>query len=173
MKCKEHNSCRWLNLNLLYIFNYTGPSWVFPMDIVDNGILIGSVNGTLVGDTGLKTGRYGLALYIDGVDQYVNFGYQGDTCLGYFMLCSSGWASAFWVQPNGGNGIIMDTGLFANRGMRIATYSNSTYIIVRFQSENKMWKIGTKINPAQGWIHVVITWRFSHGSKLYIDGGLL
>ena len=144
------------------------------MDVIDNGNLVGSINGTVTGVTGLVTGRKGLALYTNGIDQYVNFGYQGDTCLGYFILCSHGWVSAFWVLPAKDRyGIIMDTGVFASRGMRAATHSNSMSIHVRFQSGSMMWKVFGKLKLAQGWIHVVVTWCLTHGAKLYIDGELL
>ena len=160
---------------MLYVLNYTGLRWAFPMDMLVNGILIGSINGTVARGIGLMAGRNGLALYTNGVDEYVNFGYQGNTCLGYFILCSRGWVSALWVQlENDGYAIIMDTGVFANRGMLIATNSKSyTSINIRFQSDNKKWRLSEKVTPAQGWIHVVATWRLCLGAKMYIDGKLV
>ena len=83
------------------------------MEKIDNGNLIGSINGTVVGSAGLVAGKMGLTLYINGVDQNVDFGYQGDTCLGSISLCTHGWVTAFWLQPFGDrSGIIMDTGLY-------------------------------------------------------------
>ena len=51
------------------------------------GKLIGSINDTVVGDVELVAGKKGLALHINGKDQYVEFSYQSNTCLGYFVLC--------------------------------------------------------------------------------------
>ena len=75
-------------------FNYTG-LFEFPMNTIENGNLIGSIDGTIFGGVELMTGKKGPAHYTNGVDQYVDFGYQGDPCLGYFIFCTQGWVTAF------------------------------------------------------------------------------
>ena len=83
------------------------------MQVIEKENLIGSVNGTVVGGAALVEGKKGLALYTNGVNQYVDFGYQGDTCLGGIRLCANGWLTAFWMQSaDDGSGVIMDTGMY-------------------------------------------------------------
>ena len=138
------------------------------MEIVENGNLVGSLNGTAVGGAGLVSGKKGLALYTNGVDEYVDFGYQGDTCLGYFILCTHGWVTALWVKWEGtGTGVVMDTGY---RGVQFIFYSSKNPR-VNFYTGSKTWSISAM--PEEGWIHVVVTWQQCYGTKLYFDGGLV
>ena len=136
-----------------------------------NGNLIGSITGTVFGVAALTKGRKGLALHIHG--QYVDFGYQGDTCLGYFILCTNGWVTAFWVQlERDKNGVIMDTGAIANKGMRIIV-TEERYFVINFRGDNKRWRLGGGATSEQSWVHVVVTWQTFSGTKLYIDGELV
>ena len=52
------------------------------MELIEHDNLIGSINGAIVDDAGFVAGRNGLALSINGMDQYVEFLYQGATYLG-------------------------------------------------------------------------------------------
>ena len=80
------------------------------MEVIENENLIGSINGTIFGGARLATGKKGLALHTNGQDQYVDFGYQGDTCLGSFVSCTQGWVTTFWIQMgNDDFGVIVDT----------------------------------------------------------------
>ena len=143
------------------------------MEIIKNRSLIGSINGTIVGGAELVMGRKGLALHTNGVNQYVDFGYQGDTCLGYFILCTSGWVASFWVKfRNDTEGIVIDTGAFAKKGMRIAV-QRERYFKIFFRGDNKKWFILGGPTTEQGWVHVVVTWRLCSGVKLYIDGQMV
>ena len=158
---------------ILNILNYTGSRWEFPMEIIENGNLIGSINGTVVGAE-LMTGRKGLALHTNGVDQYVDFGYRGDTCLGYFILCVHGWVAAFWLRRGNNNRpipTIMSTGAVANRGIGIAM--NFDRGMVLFRGDSKEWHLEGGLILEQVWAHVVVTWQLYSGAKLYIDGELV
>ena len=142
----------------------------FPMEVIENGNLIGSIDGTVFGDITLVTGKKGLALDTNGVNQYVDFGYQGDTCLGYFMLCTHGWVAAFWVHRNNNTkGSVMDTGAGTNKGVKIDwPYSNQ--VVVIFRSVNSKWQLRQETSTNHGWIHIVVTW-CSNYAKLYFNGG--
>ena len=167
----------WNDMNMKYIdilLNYIGSCFAFRMEKIEDGILVGSINGAIVGDAGLVTGKVGLALYTNGVDEYVNFGNQGDTCLGYFILCSHGWVTAFWVKLEGLPGLhaIIDTGENANKGMSIALLKG--YLGVNFRSNSTYWAPGDFCStPMQEWIHVVATWRPDYGAALYVKGELI
>ena len=143
------------------------------MEMIENGTLIGSINGTVFGGAALITGRKGLALRTNGIDQYVDFGYQGDTCLGYFTLCTSGWVTAFWVKfRNDTEGVVIDTGAFAKKGMRIEI-QKERYFRIFFRGNNKKWFIRGRPTTEQGWVHVVVAWQLCSGVKLYIDGQMV
>ena len=142
----------------------------FPMEMVENGNLIGSINGTVFGDVTLVTGKKGLALHTNGVDQYVDFGYQGDTCLGYFILCTHGWVAAFWTHRNNDTrGSVMDTGQGTNKGVKIK-WKYSHEMLVFFRSINKKWQLRQQTSTNHGWIHIVIAWCPNY-AKLYFNGG--
>ena len=142
------------------------------MEMIENGNLIGSINGTVVGAAELVTGRKGFALRTNSIDQYVDFGYQGDTCLGYFILCTSGWVTAFWVKlGTNTRGVVMDTGASASKGVRI-TFKKAGYFGISIRHYRKKWNLNGGATTEQGWVHIVVTWRLSSGVKLYIDGEL-
>ena len=148
------------------------------MEVIENGNLIGSINGTVIGGAGLVSGKMGLALHTNGVDQYVDFGYQGDTCLGSISLCLHGWVTAFWVQlVNDNLGVIMDTGVYGYGRVWIFV-DGSGVLNARFKksSPNKFWNVGISLQQlptVHDWLHVVATWQLCSGAKLYIDGQLV
>ena len=141
------------------------------MEVIENGKLIGSINGTVVGSATLVPGKKGLALHTNGVDQYVDFGYQGDTCLGYFILCTHGWVTAFWMQSKSDRyGTILDTGAGANKGVKIYKRSGKE-VAVSFQTFDKKCFLRKTPSTEQGWVHIVVSWCPSF-VKIYFDGGL-
>ena len=64
------------------------------MEIIEYRNLI----GTVVGGAALMVGKKGLALYINGINQVVDFSYQGNTCFGALSLCAHGWVTTFWLK---------------------------------------------------------------------------
>ena len=154
---------------------YIAVSFELPMEMIDNGNLIGSINGAVIGGARLVSGKIGLALYTNGVDQCVDFGYQGDTCLGSISLCVHGWVTAFWMQPADENpGVIMDTGVYGYD--RVWIFVNSLgFLKARFQKSYPytFWELFIEFSSQQVWNHLVITWQLSCGAKLYINGQLV
>ena len=143
------------------------------MEVIENGNLIGSINGTVFGGAGLVAGKIGRSLYTNGINQYVDFGYQGDTCLGSPSLCAHWWATAFRVQLLGTNtGTIMDFGMDGHEFVQIYMGS-SNYLMARFRHSDKVWGVSHQLLSREGWIHVVATWELCYGPKLYIDGQLV
>ena len=141
------------------------------MEVIENRNLIGSVNGVLVGGATLVVGKKGLALYTNGVDQYVDYGCQGDTCLGSISLCVHGWVTAFWVHPADDTfGVIMDTGLYGHE--RVVIFVNNAAFKTRLWGPNNVWDVSISLPNQQGWIHLVLTWQPGYGVKFYIDGEL-
>ena len=143
------------------------------MEEIYNGNLVGSINGTIVGGAELVKGKKDLALRTNGENQYVDFGYQGDTCLGYFMLCTHGWVAAVWVQSANSTqaGVIMDTGRSANRGVWIILRKGR--LEAQFIIGSNDSSISTTFTVEQVWFHVVVTWQPQYGAKLYVNGVLV
>ena len=118
------------------------------MEMIENGNLIGSINGTVIGGAGLVVGKKGLALYINGDDQYVEFGCQGNTCLGSISLCAHGRVSAFWMQPTDDpTGLIMDVGLYGYERVVIFVYDFA--LMARFSSPDKFWECPSDSHPSK------------------------
>ena len=148
--------------------------FTFPMETIHNGTLVGSINGTIIGGAELLKGKNGLALYTNGVNQYVDFGYQGDTCLGYFIGCTHGWVTALWVKRESSlrTSVIMDTGLRANRGVWIY-WSRGGLLLAHFASGQGDSIVRAIVNHEQVWLHVVATWQSYYGTKLFVNGKLM
>ena len=101
---------RILSSTIIYVY-YT-PIYIdfftFPLETIENGRLVGSINGIIVGGAGLVMGKKGLAIQTNRMDGYADFGDESDTCLGYFILCSNSWVTAVSMQPrNDSYGAIM------------------------------------------------------------------
>ena len=155
-----------------YVLNvFIASSFELRMESIENGKLIGSINGTVVGDAVLVPGKYGLALLFPGYDGYVDLGYQGDTCLGNLRLCIHGWVMAFWMQPeNYPYGGVMDTGYRAPQGVEV--FLRWPRLVVLFRTSSTEWFAEAEIYMYEDWFHVVISWQPCYGAKLYINGKL-
>ena len=141
------------------------------MEVIENGNLIGSINGTVVGGATLVAGKKGFALNTNGVDQYVDFGCQGDTCLGSISLCTHGWVTTFWVQGIDRHCAIVDAGMYGKERVLIHVYDFN--LLARFWAPNNMWEASIQLPSKQDWIHIVVAWQPCCGVKLYIDGELV
>ena len=160
--------CRQLYRDILT--SYLGFSLVFPMELIENGNLIGSINGKVVGGAALVAGKKGLALSTDG-QQYVDFGCQGNTCLGSISLCVHGWVTAFWIQPIGDVGFIMDGGVY-NGFERVLIQKYKLNFKARLTSLDKEWRVSIALPSLESWLHIVLTWQPRCGFKVYFDGEL-
>ena len=158
----------------LYIFHHT-EFFEFPRETIENNKIIGSISGVIFSGVALVTGKMGFALQTNGVDQYVDFGYQGDTCLGYFIRCTHGWVTAFWVRLgyNIGPVFIMDTGMNLRKGQGVVWNPNAQRLTAYLVTESMFLVVSGEATPDQGWIHVVVTWRQCYDAKLYTDGELV
>ena len=144
-----------------------------PMETIESGILVGNINGTIIGSPTLVTGKKGLALQIGDYNRRVDFGDQSGTCLGNFMLCIHGWVAAFWMRPDVvDNGYIMDTGGAATARQGVLLEWRFSSLIANFFGKNKYWILDGGY-LGLGWSHVVTTWGPCCGPKLYINGGLV
>ena len=146
----------------------------FPMAATVKGKLIGSTNGTVVGDVELVAGKRGLALHINGTDQYVDFDYQSNTCLGYFVLCIHGWVMVLWVRMETQSiyeHVIMDTGAKANQGVKV--FWMYMDICAFFNKGTNEWSLCGEIATVEVWTHIVMAWRPCYGVKSYFGGNLV
>ena len=137
------------------------------MEVIENGSLIGCINGTVVG---LVAGKKGLALYTNGVDQYVDSGYQGNTYLWSISLCDYGWVIvACWMRPaDDAVSIIIDGGIHDYERVLIAVKKINFKSNLR--SANKLWYVSIDLDQYQeNWIHIVVSWKPWYGTKMYMN----
>ena len=148
------------------------PNFVFPMDGIVNGKLLGTVNGTLSGGVGLVTGKRNLALYTNGLDQMVDLGSQIDSCLGYFVRCARGLVMTMWLQLGDGTGVILASGGVTRRGMKVK--KDAEHVTVYFRGEGReMWKLSVERGDLRDWSHISIIWNMQFGGRLYVNGRLV
>ena len=66
--------------------------------ICGDNVIGKNVTGTLFNVNALVRGVSGNAVYVNGVDQYVEFGGHKDRCFGNVSLCHHGFSFAFWMK---------------------------------------------------------------------------
>ena len=93
---------------LLKVFVFKEPKYTFPMEEITGGQLTGSVQGVLVGDVKLVSGKQGRALYLNGLDQRVSLGNQRHNCMGDLNKCINGFVVALWMIPTWHINILLD-----------------------------------------------------------------
>ena len=72
--------------------------YIFPMEKMAVGKILGPILGDVVGDVKLVPGKRGNALYTNGIDQRVNLGNQRDSCMGDLSKCNNGFVVATGTQ---------------------------------------------------------------------------
>ena len=144
------------------------------MEVVKEGVLQGSIPGTLVGRRAeLTTGVVGNGLKCDGWDpKCVDYGYHFDECYHNPDLCTEGVTMAFWIQKDAYVGEVFTTGRRRdNVGHHIsveyfgqlffATFHNTSY---DYYIEPYGWG-----GRAQ-WKHLAFTWYYGEGIVVYFNG---
>ena len=154
-----------------------GMEFLFPMDAMVDGMILGSINGRVVGGIQLIDGKKGKALYTNGVDQWVDLGNQKDNCMGDMEKCSNGFVIALWLKMYR-NGTDADGGEFylttgGDSGMGFVQIGMILHVhIVSFPGDYWPAHCPTALS-LQTWYHVVVTWNSSNGAKTYINGDLV
>ena len=100
------------------------------MDVVDNGAVLGDLDGILTGGASIKPGKIGSALHVNG-NHYVSYGRHVDECYHNPDKCSDGITWSLWLNLHAYESIIMDTGATARGafGYYIHIHSNPWFLI--------------------------------------------
>ena len=78
------------------------------MDVTNNGVPLGDIEGVLRGGASIIPGKVGTALHVKGI-QYVNYGFHVDKCYHNPERCSDGITWSLWLNVHTYNGVILDT----------------------------------------------------------------
>ena len=151
------------------------------MEELVGGELSGSVPGDIIGDIKLIRGVRGQALYVNGLDQRVDLGNQRHNCMGDLRKCHDGFVIAMWLrmhrydEPGLSNDeYYISSGGHTLNSIGIALFMRERRSGASFRTETRVWAV--YCNTDSGlyiWYHVVLTWSFTSGGKVYINGVLV
>ena len=150
------------------------------MDKLSGGLLLGSVDGSLIGGVQLVGGKKGKAIYTNGLDQWVNLGNQRANCMGNIENCNQGFVMIMWLRihryddPGAYNDeYYITNGGHTERSMGVALLMREKNIVVYFRTASKVWELTYDTVPTlDTWYHVTMTWSLRYGGKIYINGML-
>ncbi len=164
------------------MFSFISDADVFlPMDVIENGILVGSLNGLVINGAQISNETvFGHSLSLAGTRRYINLGNQGHTCLGSLHLCSDGITVAFWVKPEShglAQQFLMDSGGNTPNSQGItASVQDAAMIrvVLKRLFNNTMGKrywLKSDIIMHK-WSHIAVTMKPEDLAILYLDGCL-
>ena len=142
------------------------------MDVVENGILIGDINGVLHGGASITPGKVGSALRVNGKKQYVHYGFHLDKCYHIPDRCNAGITFAIWLKVHTAGKDIIDTGaMFRNSvGYWLKTLDDRS-IYVSFKDTLTYHQYRGPAIPLGEWVHITFTWPSNGGLiHVYING---
>ena len=156
----------------------SAPDLAFPLDDIQNGIMQGSIEGTLVGNVNSVAGRHGNAIQTDGSSGYVEFALESNNaCLQNPDWCSSGITFSMWLMNMPGNtGSTMFRIYFSDAcrermGFCISFLPSGTFSILVFGSSSiYRYKIEISYLPINKWQYVTFTFMPNNAIQLYING---
>jgi hypothetical protein len=123
-------------------------------------------DGELNGAT-LTTGKYGNGVNFDGVDNYVNVGY--DASLDAF----DEFTLAFWMYPTSAGGAyyrhVIDKG-WQNSGSFLVYFNNVTSPFLYFTTRDTTQRSSNVVLPSlERWYHVVCVFKRGEPNKIYVN----
>ena len=137
-----------------------------------------NLTGSSVNVNALVDGIRGNGVYVNGVDQWVEFGAHKDRCFGNASLCNEGFSFAFWFK-------------FGNKSLGSKYQHIFTSVQVHYANgfETCRWSDGlirTGVNFPHGrygartqmvennvWYHHGVTWSLSNGLTIIANGVLV
>ena len=135
----------------------------------------------MVRNPSLAAGVDGQAMFFDGSDQSVDLGRHGYECFGNLSLCTQGYTLLFWFKygttkplysPN------IEYYYISNGGQTKYSFGVAVFQQKgRFSSSCRLgngtlWRSSTDMLDVTNWNHVTLTWRMSHGLRIFINGSL-
>ena len=154
-----------------------GPDVYLPLDIVEGLTVVGSVNGTLVGDGVQIAGKDNNGLELRP-DAYVDMELQNEDCLADISLCTNGFTYSLWLFLSPGSfdsyedRHILYSGRYGEEVMLEIIHSDGydfNYVSVDMYHENRRITNSPDILDGR-WVHVVFSWSMSSDLNTYING---
>ena len=154
-----------------------GPDVYLSLDIVEGLTVVGSVNGTLVGDGVQIAGKHndGLGLRPDA---YVDMELQNEDCIADISLCTNGFTYSLWlfISPGSFGSFedrhILYSGRYGEEVMLEIRHNDDfefIYVLVNIYHENHRIYNAPDILDGR-WVHVVFSWSMSSDLNIYING---
>ena len=142
------------------------------MDEIQGSTLVGSINGNLPSSATIVSGKVKGALYTNGLNQVVNYGNHRTQCYHQPDMCTEGVTFSMWLKiMSSKESVILDCGGFHGSAIgyamrRQASGKFRVGVIERTHmsiSDILQWKLDE-------WAHLVMTYEFSAGVLLYMNG---
>ncbi|XP_067019001.1 uncharacterized protein [Acropora muricata] len=157
---------------------YESANHFWPMYNITDGILedVEGAAHTMVYNGGkiVQVPQLEHALFLDGVDDYVDTGGFNADCVTEPSRCSEGFTLAFWLKVNG-TGYIMSSGSFTNHrnGPGYQLYYHESLKRFKFLLETRDSRWSLLLHEEVGlWTHMTFTWNNRDGLRYYEDGNL-
>ncbi|KAL8566603.1 hypothetical protein ACOMHN_054825 [Nucella lapillus] len=123
---------------------------------------------TLKNGASLEQGRDGNALYLNGRGQYLDMGYQMDSCLGNLDLCPHGFTLSVWLRPNA----LVENMHFIAAPSYFLFYEDR-HLSAEFNSRGKSWTVSTTTFRTGEWQRVTLAWHELKGLRMFVDDHLV
>ena len=145
------------------------------MDHMQDGIMQGSIEGTVGGGAKLVAGRHGNAIQMDGSVGYVEIALDSENkCLQNPDMCSSGVTFSMWLMTLSGNSpdsvfrIVRSKACIIDLGFCVTLYRGTFGIMVLGSSLAYRYRIPSL--PINKWQYVTLSFMPGDGIQLYING---
>ena len=146
------------------------------MDIIQEGVLQGTLQASLNGGAQLVAGRHGNALYTDHAGSF-NFAHfvldANNKCLQNPAWCSSGVTFPMWLMNLPGNPggyfTIFNTFGCDRRGIGFCAGIDSIFWL-KFSDNFQQYRYRAPAFDVGKWQHIVFTFKLNDGIKLYVNG---
>ena len=117
-------------------------------------------------------GYLGKGLHLDGIDDYLDLGFQGNNCLGNVTLCHSGLTISMWLYPT--NLTTTKQWYFGSAkpsAVGLQLVQEDQVFRARLRSRTQTWLAEYGIRNRK-WVLITVTWYPEGDLQLFIDGCL-
>ena len=139
--------------------------------------LVGAVPGIVYGDPSIVSdAKSGGALYLNGVNQWVDLGNQRQKCLGNLEWCPNGFTIALWLKMGtksaaGTTLFYISSGGHTSASHGITMYKKNDILGASFRTKSRRWTCMNLMSVSnEVWYHVTLTWRADIGVKFFLNG---
>ena len=141
-------------------------------DVSGNQVTGYHLEGTFMNGAHSAAGYHGNGLHLDGIDDYLDLGFQGHNCLGNLTLCLNGLTVSMWLYP---------TNLTTTRQWYFGSAKPSA-IGLQLVQENHVFRARLRAKTQKWlalygienrkWVLITVTWFPEDLLQLFIDGCL-